>query len=238
MANRSNVTTTPGPLALVGSGEFLPGMLDVDARLLEGRVKRVAVIPTAAGTEGDRKVRRWFDLAHQHYKTLGVEVLEVDVRGPEDAGVWQESLEDVGLIYLSGGKPAHLVASIEGTGLMAAITAAWQGGAALAGCSAGAMALAEVFVSSPWLAAKDWEPAFGIVRGLGVLPHFDRYVHRPTTGKARFTVPPPVGITVVGIDEMTALVHDGAWSVQGAGGVWHVADDITALNLDSLPVPA
>ena len=40
--------------ALVGSGEFMPVMAPVDALLLEGRVRRVAVIPTAAPSAAKR----------------------------------------------------------------------------------------------------------------------------------------------------------------------------------------
>ena len=42
----------PGPIALVGSGEFLPVMEDVDRGLLAGRPPRAAFLPTAAGEEG------------------------------------------------------------------------------------------------------------------------------------------------------------------------------------------
>lgn len=43
---------TPGPIALVGSGEFLPQMVEVDRWLLNGRLPRAAFLPTAAGEEG------------------------------------------------------------------------------------------------------------------------------------------------------------------------------------------
>ena len=48
-----------------------------------------------------------------------------------------------GLIYLSGGDPQVLAATLRDTALWRAIVAAWQNGAALAGCSAGAMALGD-----------------------------------------------------------------------------------------------
>lgn len=229
----------PGPVALVGSGEFLPGMSEVDDLLLRGRPRHVAVIPTAAGTEGDRSVRRWLDLAGRHYADLDATVLEVDVRDQASAAAWTDELADVGLVYLSGGKPAHLVASLRGTPLLDGILAAWRGGAALVGCSAGAMALAEVLVAAPWRAAQEWTPGFGVVPGIGVLPHFDRYVRGPGKAAARFAVRPPDGIDVVGIDEDTALVQQGdTWEVHGVGSAWQVTRDaITPLDPSTISTP-
>lgn len=239
MTASSGPSHMPGPVALVGSGEFLPGMVEVDRLLLEGRPRRVAVIPTAAGTEGDRSVRRWLDLARRHYGGLGASVLEVDVRDHATASAWADDFADVGLIYLSGGKPAHLVGSLAGTPLLHGILAAWHGGAALAGCSAGAMALAEVLVASPWRAAEDWTPGFGVVRGIGVLPHFDRYVRGPGKTAARFVIRPPEGIQVIGIDENTALVqHGDTWQVHGVGVAWKVTrGGITELDSTTVATP-
>lgn len=135
--------TAAGPVALVGSGEFLDGMIPVDAGLLEGRPPRVAVVPTAASLEGDERVAWWLDLAERHYGAMGVEAVPVPVLTRTDADDRRlASLVDgVGLVYLSGGDPHHLAATLKGSRLWEAVVAAWHGGAALAGCSAGAMAL-------------------------------------------------------------------------------------------------
>ena len=42
----------PGPLALVGSGEYLAVMAGVEDALIEGRPPRYVQIPTAAAPEG------------------------------------------------------------------------------------------------------------------------------------------------------------------------------------------
>ena len=76
----------PGPLALVGSGEFLDVMEPVDAGLLEGRPRRAVVIPTAAALEGDDRVAYWLDLGRRHYEGMGVAFVGLDVRSAEDAG--------------------------------------------------------------------------------------------------------------------------------------------------------
>ena len=64
----SRQTTTPGPIALVGSGEFLPQMEEVDRYLLAGRPPRAAFLPTAAGQEGPASVSRWLALGREHYE--------------------------------------------------------------------------------------------------------------------------------------------------------------------------
>src|SRR5215472_8687581 len=47
------VTPGPGPLALVGSGEYLPVMTDVEGMLLKGRPPKYVQPPTAAAQEGE-----------------------------------------------------------------------------------------------------------------------------------------------------------------------------------------
>ncbi len=63
-------------LALVGSGEYLPAMEPVDRYLIEllQPPVRVVCIPTAAGTEGEDRLRYWLDLGAAHFNHLGVEV--------------------------------------------------------------------------------------------------------------------------------------------------------------------
>jgi hypothetical protein len=137
-----------------------------------------------------------------------------------------------GLVYLSGGNPPFLARTLRGTLVWTAIEDAWRDGAALAGCSAGAMALTTQVpdIRHP---LRDAEEGLGAVPGLSVLPHFDRFAGRlPDMVLTRLSNPPE-GIVAVGIDEDTALVHglgdlDGPAHVGGTGsgttadGEWHV----------------
>src|SRR5919202_7053322 len=68
-----------GPIALVGSGEFLPQMEAVDAGLLAGRPSRAVFLPTAAGPEGPERVDYWLRLGTDHYRRLGVEPVPLAV---------------------------------------------------------------------------------------------------------------------------------------------------------------
>lgn len=53
----------PPPVALVGSGEFLPVMEVVDRILLDGRAPKVVFLPTASAEEGPDTVEYWVRLA-------------------------------------------------------------------------------------------------------------------------------------------------------------------------------
>src|SRR3989337_4486500 len=67
----------PGPVALVGAGEFLPAMADVDAGLLASTGvarPRVAVLPTASYPDGEEVFQRWAAMGVAHFAGLGAEV--------------------------------------------------------------------------------------------------------------------------------------------------------------------
>ncbi|MGH9036920.1 MAG: Type 1 glutamine amidotransferase-like domain-containing protein [Acidimicrobiia bacterium] len=210
-----------GPVALVGSGEFTPAMADVDRLLLEGRPRRAVFLPTAAGREGADRVDYWVRLGREHYHDLGVEpvpLLVLDRESADDPALAAE-VAGAGLIYLSGGDPGYLAETLAGTRVLDAIHGAWTGGAALAGCSAGACALTSAtFGVRPPLGRR---PGLGFIPGLVVLPHFDA-IERWWPGiveRWRDELEP--GELLVGIDELTALVGGPErFVVHGAGAAW------------------
>jgi cyanophycinase len=214
-----------GPIALVGSGEFLPAMEAVDAALLAGRPARAVFLPTAAGEVGPDRVAYWLRLGTDHYRRLGAEPVPLAVLDRRDADDEKlaAQVEGAGLIYLSGGNPGYLADTLRGTAVLDAILGAWRDGAALAGCSAGACALTAVADDTRTGASR---PGLAVVPGLVVLPHFDRIEQwRPGIVPARAAGLAP-GQTLVGIDEDTALISgDGGWNVEGRGQVWIVAPD-------------
>jgi len=173
------VSTAVGPgLALVGSGEFLPVMAPVDAAMLQGRAPRAVFLPTAAALDGADRVQYWIDLGTRHYESLGVEAVPVRVldRSHADDPGLASLVEGAGLVYLSGGNPGYLAATLRGTRVWAAILAAVGAGAALGGCSAGAMAMGAI---APDTARRELHgdramgPGLGVVPHVAVIPHFD-----------------------------------------------------------------
>ena len=215
----------PGPVALVGAGEFLPVMATLDAELLEatGRSRpRVVVLPTASFPDGEPIFHRWAQMGVDHFEKLGAEVEAVLVRdrpGADDPAAIQ-AIGEADLVYLSGGKPAYLLESLEGSGVLRAIREGHDRGTVLVGCSAGAMVLVDRLTNlrkgrPPW--PLRWRHAFGVVAGAVVFPHYDRI---PEPMAAVMAMQAPRGTVVLGIDEDTALVgRDGAWQVRGAARV-------------------
>jgi cyanophycinase len=79
-----------GLIALLGSGEYLPVMNEVDSYLLancgaNGRKPRVVCLPTAAGDEGPKSVARWSNMGVEHFTKLGAEVQALPVINKESA---------------------------------------------------------------------------------------------------------------------------------------------------------
>ena len=191
----------PGPLALVGSGEYLPQMAEIEGGLIAGRPPRYVQLATAAVPDGLPVVERWHNLGRAQADRLGVEavILEVNERQDADDPVIAAQVDGAGLVYLSGGHPAFLAETLRGTLVWEAIVSAWRAGAALAGCSAGAMAF------SSWVPSLR-HPREGGTEGLGLLPH-------------------DPSVTVLGIDEETAIVGGPSyWTVKGRSSAWRLSD--------------
>jgi cyanophycinase len=215
----------PGPVALVGAGEFLPAMAGFDAGLLAttGRSRpRVVILPTASFPDGEDVFQRWAALGVTHFGALGAEVEPVLVRdraGADDPAAAQ-AVGEADLVYLSGGKPGYLAAVLAGSAVGRALTAMHARGAVLAGCSAGAMVLAGHLFDPragvvPW--PLRWRTGLGFVAGASVVPHYDAW---PEPFTALIALQAPRGSVVLGIDEETAMVgHDGAWQVHGRSRV-------------------
>src|ERR1700729_895904 len=107
----------PGPLALVGSGEYLPQMAEIERGLIAGRPPRYVQLATAAVPDGPPVVERWHNLGRAKAERLGVEavILEVNERRDANDATIAAQVEGAGLIYLSGGHPAFLAETLRGT---------------------------------------------------------------------------------------------------------------------------
>ena len=215
----------PGPVALVGAGEFLPTMATFDADLLAttGLARpRVVILPTASYPDGEAVFKRWAAMGVSHFAGLGAEVEPVLVRhrGDADDPAAAQAVGEADLVYLSGGKPAYLLEALAGSAVGRALTDAHARGAALAGCSAGAMALAGFafdFRARLMPFPLRWGSGLGFAPGMSVVPHYDAW---PEPLSALIAFQAPRGSVVLGIDEDTAVVgRDGGWQVHGASRV-------------------
>lgn len=212
----------PGPIALVGSGEYTDAMLDVDKLLLDGRPPRYVQIPTAAAPEGERVLDKWTSMGLAHAERLGVEPVPLRVRTRADAEdpAIVEQLGEAGLIYFSGGNPMFLTETLRDTLLWREVVRRWEAGAALGGCSAGAMAFGG-WVLDFRHPTRAGIPGLGLVPGVRVLPHFDRFLGRMPDLLVRPFLRPVEAVASVGVDEDTALVGGPAtFTVMGRQSAW------------------
>jgi cyanophycinase len=200
-------------------------MRDLDAALLatSGRARpRVAVLPTASFPDGEDVFVDWAMRGTDHFRDLGADVEPVMVRTREDADdpAAAQAIGEADLVYLSGGKPSYLLGVLDGSAVATAIVDAHQRGAVLAGCSAGAMVLADTTFDlrmrfAPW--PLRWRSALGLVPQAVVIPHYDAW---PEPMSVLIALQSPRRSVVLGIDEDTALVgQDGSWQVHGASRV-------------------
>jgi cyanophycinase len=208
-----------GVLALVGGAEFQSGNEAQDRILVDAAGGRPAyVVCAAVRLQPERAAataRGWF-------AALGADMRELVVHSRSDAALPStvEAARGAGLAYLAGGDPGRTVQLLAGTAVWDAIVAAWRGGTALAGSSAGAMALCA------WTLVRDRWPghdtrraldALAIVPGCAVLPHFDSFGERwiPSAQTAFGAATP-----LVGIEERTAAVwRNRTWTAFGPGAV-------------------
>ncbi len=228
-----------GPVALVGSGEYLEVMAGVEAALLAGRPARYVQIPTAAAPEGDGSLARWVALGREQAARLGVEAVPVVVRDRADADdpALASLVAGAGLVYLSGGNPPYCASTLRGTRVWHAVLGAWHGGAALAGCSAGAMSLTS-WVPDLRHPGRAVDPGLGVVPRVRVIPHFDRFLAWMPDLVSRYLLRAPAGTAVLGVDEDTAAVWDGAgWIVRGRQSAWLLTRDGREQFSAGQPVP-
>ena len=206
----------PGYIALVGGDEFRSGCEVFDRAMLEaigiGRPK-LLVIPTAAAHQNPSEAA---SNGVGYFSELGADassLMVLDGTNANDEGIASE-VDDAHVIYMTGGNPAHLLDSLNGSLLLARMTNALERGAVIAGSSAGAM------VMGSWMRFRQWREALGIAEGIATLPHHERA--DPATVSRELTTATPDGLRAVfGVDGRTGCLGspDGRWTVYGPGDV-------------------
>jgi cyanophycinase len=212
--------TKEGPLALVGGDELNPGNEPIDRVLVEAAAGGNAfVLATAAARQGAaqavRHAQRWF-------AGLGLDVQEL----PATKAAHVKDLANVErartgrFFYLVGGDPGLVPKLLRGSPLWEAVVAAWRDGAALAGSSAGAMAMGAWTLIRERMPGDDrrrYGEALDLVPTVAVLPHFDTFGENWVPSALERA---PAGTTLVGIDERTGAVwNGGVWRALGTGAV-------------------
>jgi len=214
--------------ALLGSGEFESWTTAVDDWLLERTSGdgRILILPTASAPEGAAVFDRWARMGLDHYEGRGLNAEVVPLKDRADASDPDVvgRLRGASVTFFSGGNPAYLAATLEGTPAWSAILEGVARGMAYAGCSAGVACLGE---GAPDSSQRDPAASGGIMRpglelfpGTYFMPHWDALNSYVPGLRELLRGAVPDGRRVVTIDENTAMVGDGnEWSVKGSGAV-------------------
>ncbi len=217
-----------GTLALVGGGEWSDGCT-FDRGLLEASGgNEVVVLATGSAYENpDKLVAR----ATEWFEGLGATVREAKVYTRPDAvaAVDADLIRGARFLYLAGASAMHLRSVLKDSPTFDAICAAYQGGAVLAGTSAGADVLCDPMVDSRGGA---FTVGLGVVSNLAVIPRSNTWshdkIHRTVELAAK-------GLALAAVPEGTALIRaaDGHWRAEGVGDV-NVWIDGKAANVADL----
>ena len=208
-----------GYLLLEGGAEFGGKMRDPDLRSIElagGFNAPIRIIPTAAAP--DHNHQRAGNNGIRWFQSLGakdvISIPLIDKASANDERI-AKSLRDAKLIYLLGGFTHYLGQTLKDSLAWEAAVEAYDNGAVVAGSSAGAMVMCQLY----------FDPGSSqVVNGLNLVPNSLVLPHHNSFGKnwAPRLVKQIPDVTLIGIDEQTGTLKDGennSWNVYGAGAV-------------------
>lgn len=219
-----------GYLLLEGGAEFGGQMREPDLKAIElagGFAAVIRIIPTAAAP--DHNHQRAGNNGVRWFQSLGakdvISVPLIDKSSANDEKIAQ-SLRDAKLIYMLGGFTHYLGQTLKDSIAWQAAMEAYKNGAVIAGSSAGAMVMCELY----------YDPSAGQVHeGLNLVPNSLVLPHHNTFGKSwapRLTKQIPQ-VMLIGIDEQTGMLNDresGKWTVYGRGTVTLYKNDMQSIT--------
>jgi cyanophycinase len=208
-----------GYILLEGGAEFGGQMAEPDKRAIElagGFDAQVSIIPTAAVPDnnhhraGQNGVRWFKSLGAKHVSSLPL----IDRASADHIDI-VSALRRSRLIYLLGGFPRYLAQTLAGTVSWKAMLESYATGAVIAGSSAGAMILCRRFYDP---GAQRIEEGLNLVPGACLVPHHDTFGKKWVSSLTASLQDD----MIVGVDEQTGLIDDGAkgeWTIIGKGSV-------------------
>ena len=249
MARSSIGQSRPGPIVLFGSGETSPSGRKVFDQVLHRLYQppNIALLETPAGFElnSDKVIGRVMDFITHRLQNYNPQVFPVPARqrgtpfSPDNPEILNPLL-DADLIFMGPGSPSYAVRQLKDSLAWQMMIACHYLGVGLVLASAATVAVSayslpvyeiyKVGEDLHWKAGLDLFGLYGLP--LVFIPHWNNNeggqeldTSRCFMGQARFArlvelLPP--GLTVLGIDEKTALMMDldlGVCHVAGLGGV-------------------
>jgi cyanophycinase len=189
----------------------------------------VLIIPTAAARENPGLAA---ENGVSYFTDLGAQAEAAMIIDAETARqpALVARVGNADLIYFTGGDPVYLLETIRDSPAWEASREMLQRGRILAGSSAGAMILG----GQMWAPGRGWREGLGLVPSIAVIPHHASLASRWNAAHMRASL--REGITLVGIDEATALLGP-PWQVLGLGQVTVYRGKKPAIFEDGQNVP-
>lgn len=206
-----------GYLLLEGGAEFGGRMRDPDRKALElagGFDVPVRILPTAAAPDNNHERAgnngvRWFqELGARDVVSLPL----IDRTSAESAEIVR-SLREARLIYMLGGFTGYLGETLKGSTAWEAVLDAYRSGAVIAGSSAGAMVMCELYYDP---SRAQVVQGLDLVAGCIVMPHYNTFGKSWASRLLKIA-----DVTLIGIDEQTGMLDNGSgiWTVYGGGQI-------------------
>lgn len=202
-----------GPVGLLSSDEFRRVAEPFDRALLGVAGRTIALIFAA----DPRGARHSAALGCAYYERLGASPVVVDVYTRDQATA--DALPSYDVLFLAGGNPSALLSCLRGTPLWDEALRRWRDGSALAGSSAGAMALCRHALEPEPGASRptNWS------EGLGPIERISLAVHAGSAPKEWLAyVAATAPVPAVALDEGVGLLMQAGTPVQmlGQGRAW------------------
>jgi len=235
-----------GSLLIIGGGEDREDGKDILTRFVElsGGADKKLVVITAASTVPDEM----WEVYDKAFGDLGVErrsPLHVPGRGEANDAELVRTLDDADGIFMTGGDQKRLLGVLGGTLVEAALHAALERGACIAGTSAGASAMTAHMLADSDVELTPEKGAISLGAGFALLIHVvidQHFSQRHRLSRLLTVVAQNPRLQGIGIDEDTALVvqHGVGVEVIGAGMVTfldgrHIISNIDEIRLGKTP---
>ncbi|WP_373987723.1 cyanophycinase [Duganella sp. BuS-21] len=214
-----------GTLMIIGGGEDRTGSMDVLKRFVElagGPTQPIAVI-TAASTVPD-DVWGMYAKAFAELGVPGATHVRIERRAEAEDDMLAHRVAQARGIFMTGGDQRRLAATLGGTQLERAMRQAYlDGGACIAGTSAGASALCTHMLSEGKAELAPEKGAARLAAGLGFVSRViidQHFSQRHRINRLLSAIAQSPFLLGAGIDEDTALiVRDDGIEVAGTGNV-------------------
>lgn len=226
---RERRKATRGTMILIGGSEDKVGariiLSEVARRAGDGTFVVASIASEEPGRQWDRYQKVFTELGVTRLKHLAITERE-EVLNPEVATIF----DDATAVFFTGGDQVKIASKIGGTGLFKRLRERYDGGALVAGTSAGASAMGEAMLVSrgPLEESHKVEGAFYMTRGLGLISDIvidQHFAQRARIERLIGAIAENPGVLGIGIDEDTGVIvePEGVLRVIGTGAVY-VAD--------------